>query len=136
MLLMPIYQSNVSSRCNSILNIKYETCSIADYTNSIENISLSYKAALTRQGQRQVQISTALILMAESYVFLKKEKVYGETIQLSFCHCILSNILEETLGDNHGTRQHLHPHNADSLHQQTFGSPSYTHQIEFGNFEL
>jgi hypothetical protein len=60
--------------------------------------------------------------------------VYGETIQLSFCHCILSNISEETLGDNHGTKQHLHPDNADSLHQQTFGSPSYTHQIEFGNF--
>lgn len=42
--------------------------------------------------------------------------------------------MEETLGDNHGTKQHLPPHNVGSPLQQTFGLPSYMHQIEIGNY--
>lgn len=91
---------------------------------------------LTPPNQRRVQISTTLIWMAGSYEFLKKGKEYGETSQLSSCHCTLLNILGGTLGGNHGSKQHLLPHNSDSLHQQTFGLPSYMHQIEIGNYGL
>lgn len=59
---------------------------------------------------------------------------YAETNQLSFCCYILLDILEETLGGNHGTKQHLPPHNVGLPHQQTFGLPSYMHQIEIGNY--
>lgn len=103
---------------------------------TIINIKLEMHELLTPPGQLQVQISTALIWTVESYVFLRKERVYGETNQLSFCHCIVLNILEGTLGGNHGTKQHLLSHNAYLLHQQTFGLPSYMHQIGIGKYEL
>ena len=69
-----------------------------------------------------------------SYVFLKKERVCGETNRLSCCCYALLDILEETLSGNHGTTQYLLPHNVDSQHQQTFGLPSCMHQIEIGNY--
>lgn len=72
--------------------------------------------------------------MAVSYEFPRKETVCGETNRLSYCCYILSNILEETLDDNHGTTQHLPPHNAGLQHQQTFGLLSCTHQTEIGNY--
>jgi len=39
-----------------------------------------------------------------------------------------------TLGGNHGTKSHLPPYNVVLLLQQTFGLPSYMHQIETGNY--
>jgi hypothetical protein len=69
-----------------------------------------------------------------SYVFQRREREYAETNQLSFRCYILLDILEETLGGNHGTKQHLPPHNVDLPLQQTFGLPSYMHQIEIGNY--
>lgn len=72
--------------------------------------------------------------MAASYVFLMKERVCGGTNQLSFYCYILSDIWEETLGGNHGTKQHLPPYNVCLRHQQTFGWPSYMHQTETENF--
>ena len=72
--------------------------------------------------------------MGVSYEFLRKERVCAETSPLSCCCYTLLDILVKTLGDNHGTTQHLPPHNADSQHQQTFGLPSCMHQIEIGNY--
>ena len=69
-----------------------------------------------------------------SYLFLKKEWACGETNRLSCCCYALLDILEETLGGNHGTARYLLPRNVDSQRQQTFGLPSCMHQIEIGNY--
>lgn len=63
-----------------------------------------------------------------------KERACGETNPLSYCCCILSNILEETSDDNRGTTRHLPPRNAGLRHQQTFDLPSCMHQTEIGNY--
>lgn len=55
--------------------------------------------------------------------FQKREKEYGETIQLSsYCH-ILSKTLEGTSGGSHDTKRHHPPGNAGKQHQQTSGLP-------------
>jgi len=97
---------------------------------------LHYISELTQLNRQQEQNVIGLIEMAVSCGFQKKERVYGETNQLSYYCCIPSGILGETSNGNHGTRQHHPPHNAGEPHQQTFDLPSYMQQTETGNFWL
>ena len=76
---------------------------------------------LTQPNLQQALISAALTEMAASCEFQRKEKVCGETNQLSFCCYTLLGIWEETLDDNHDTKQYHPPDNAHLPHQQTFG---------------
>ena len=61
---------------------------------------------LTQPNQQQELHAVTPIEMGVSYGFRKKERVYEETNQLSFYCCVVLDILEGTLDDNHGTKQH------------------------------
>lgn len=74
----------------------------------------------TQPSQQQELNAKAQIWMAVSYEFQKKGMVYVETNQLSYYCCGSSGIREDTLGGNHGTRQHPPLHSAFLRHQQTF----------------
>ena len=99
----------------------------------VQNAVLHY-SQLTQLNRLQEQIPTGLYEMAASCVFQRREKECEETNRLWCCCFSLSDIWEETLGGNHGTKQHHPPHNVRALHQQTFGLPSYKHQIEIENY--
>lgn len=88
-------------------------------TGLIQNLHIC-QVNLTQLNQQQELNAVALIEMEESCGFQKKERVCGETNQLSYYCCILLSILEGTLDDNHGTTQHHPLHSVYSPHQQTF----------------